>query len=469
MASIDISGFAGETVRPGRPDYDRHREVWNAAVNRRPALIGRCATAADVAAAVRFGREAGLAIGVKCGGHSVLGLAVPENGLMVDLTRMSSVAVDVENRRARVQGGSLLRNLDLATVPYGLAVTAGNVSHTGVGGLTLGGGMGWLARQFGLACDNVESYTVVTADADIIRASAMENPDLYWGLRGGGGNFGIVTEFEFRLHPIADSALVVDAYFEPARAEEALRGWRDLLGDAPRPANLTSAAVTAENDPSLPETLRGRPVVTLGYVWVGDVAEARRYLTTFRGVGQPIVEKVEEMTYLQLQTLTDDRHRHGRRRYATGHYLTELSDAAIRAYVSRGVTADTTVDWALAPYGDLQAHGGAIAEIADSDAAFSHRHARLEFGAASTWLDPAQDDRQLAEARAYGRAVEPFASGVYVNSLGDEGKAGILRAYSAEKLRRLVALKRKFDPDNVFHLNPNIDPADRVDRGIAGP
>ena len=203
-----IRGFAGEVVAPGDPAYDTHREIWNAMVDRRPALIARCTSADDVAAAIRHGREAGLEIGVKCGGHGVLGLCVPEGGLMIDLSPMGEVrGRPAATSRARSSGGALLRTLDRSTDPHGLATTAGNVSHTGVGGLTLGGGMGWLARQFGLACDNVETYTVVTADGDIVRASATENPDLFWGLRGGGGNFGVVTEFEFRLHPTTGQAL----------------------------------------------------------------------------------------------------------------------------------------------------------------------------------------------------------------------------------------------------------------------
>ena len=261
-----IRGFAGEIVEPGDATYDDHREIWNAMVDRRPALIARCTSADDVAAAIRHGRDAGLEIAVKCGGHGVLGLAVPEGGLMIDLTPMGEVTVDPERRRATVQGGALLRTLDRSTEPHGLATTAGNVSHTGVGGLTLGGGMGWLARQFGLACDNVETYTVVTADGETVRASATENPDLFWGLRGGGGNFGVVTEFEFRLHPTTGDALACDLYFDPfdPAARAALQAWRDLLPDAPRPATLTSDTMTVADPPFLPARLHGRPVVTAG-------------------------------------------------------------------------------------------------------------------------------------------------------------------------------------------------------------
>ncbi|MDQ3871187.1 MAG: FAD-binding oxidoreductase [Chloroflexota bacterium] len=451
--------FAGEIVLPDDDAYDRHREVWNAIVDRRPALIARCTSTGDVAAAVRFGREAGLEIGVKCGGHSVLGLSVPDGGVMVDLTPLNGVRVDTGRPRAWVQGGSLLRNLDRGAQQHGLATTAGNVSHTGVGGLTLGGGMGWLARQFGLACDNVEAYTLVTAGGETVRASATENQDLYWGLRGGGGNFGIVTEFEFRLHPIAGQALVVELFFDAADAAAALRAWRGLLADAPRQATLTADAMTAGDLPFLPARLRGRPVVAVGYVWVGDLDPGRRYLSTVRQVGQPVAERVTEMTYLELQSIGDDRHHHGVRRYSNGHYLTELTDAAIDAFLSRGAAAgESEPDWFRLPNGGFQAYGGAITEVPDDESAFSHRNALVEFGGAASWSDPTEDGQRIAAARAYGAALEPFATGVYVNALADEGERGVRRAYRAEKLARLTALKRRYDPDNVFHLNQNIRP-----------
>ena len=239
------------------------------------------------AAAIRFARQHDLDIGVKCGGHSVLGLSVPDDGLMIDLTPMGKVRIDSEQRRAYVGGGALLRYLDQASLEHGLATTAGNVSHTGVGGLTLGGGMGWLARQFGLACDNVERFEVVTADGDVVQATSSEHADLFWGLRGGGGNFGVVTEFEFRLHPVVDQALMVDLIFDADEAVEPLRRWRDLLPDAPREATLTADAVTSD----------GRPIVAIGFVWVGDTERARAYLRTMRSIGTPRSESVEEMAY----------------------------------------------------------------------------------------------------------------------------------------------------------------------------
>jgi FAD/FMN-containing dehydrogenase len=445
----EIPSFAGAVIGPDDDGYDAHREVWNAMVDRRPALIARCTSAADVAAAIRHAREHHLDIGVKGGGHSVLGLSVPEDGLMIDLTPMDSVSVDRDTRRARVGGGALLRYLDRATQAHGLATTAGNVSHTGVGGLTLGGGMGWLARQAGLACDNVEAYTVVMADGETIRATPTDHADLFWGLRGGGGNFGVVTEFEFRLHPVAGDALVVELTFDAEDAAEPMRRWRDLLPDAPRASTLTADAVTRD----------GRPVVLLGYVWVGDPDEAHAYLPTMRGIGTPSDESVHPMRYLELQSIGDQNHHHGLRRYAAGHYLTELSDEAIEAFLTRGVSAATGVDWSRVAGGGFQAYGGAIGEVSNEDSAFSHRHALVEFFGGQSWVDPAEDEERMASARAFGAVLEPFASGVYVNALFETGAGGVLRAYGDEKLARLAALKRRYDPDNVFHLNQNIAPA----------
>ena len=457
-----IRGFGGEIVEPGDATYDGYREVWNAMIDRRPGLIARCTSADDVAAAIRHGREAGLEIAVKCGGHNVLGLSVTEGGLMIDLTPMGCVRVDPERRRAWVQGGSRLRTLDRTTLPHGLATTAGNVSHTGVGGLTLGGGMGWLARQFGLACDNVEAYTVVTADGRTVRATATENPDLFWGLRGGGGNFGVVTEFEFRLHPTTGQALVADLYFDPfdPAAVAALRAWRDLLPDAPRQATLMSDTMTARDVPFLPALLNGRPVVTAGFVWVGDMAAARRYLETFRRIGTPVAEQVEEMPYVDLQSIGDERNQHGLRHYSAGHYLAELSDAAIDAFVARGIRAGgPEPDWSIMPGGGFQAYGGAIAEVGKDESAFSNRASVVEFFAGGTWTDPTEDGVRMAASRAWAATLEPFSSGTYVNVIADPGEEGVVRAYHSEQLSRLADLKRKYDPDNVFHLNQNIRPA----------
>jgi FAD/FMN-containing dehydrogenase len=452
-------GFQGQVLLPDQDGYHTARQVWNAMVDRRPAVIARCANPADVAAAVRFGRVQGLEIGVCCGGHSVLGLSVPEGGLMLDLSPMGWVRVDPDRRRALVAGGALLGDLDRATQPYGLATTAGNVSHTGVGGLTLGGGMGWLARRLGLACDNVVRFQLVTADGELLHASERENPDLFWGLRGGGGNFGVVTSFEFQLHQVGTAALLVDLFYALEDAPGALRRWRELLADAPRQATLTAWVGTADELPFLTPVLWNRPLASVGYVWVGDPDQGRELLPALRHQAPATAERVQELTYLELQTMDDERHRHGLlRRYWKGHYLRDLTDEAIDAFLSRG---GGDGDATLLPSGSLQSYRGTIAAVGDDETAFSHRDALVEFVAVADWTDPAEDRARISAARRYGAAVEPFASGVYVNDLTDEGQVGIQRAYGQDKLARLAALKDHYDPHNVFHLNHNIRPTVR--------
>ena len=439
----DVPGAASGRPRPamsllrqGDPGYDRARTVWNAMVDRCPRVIARCASAGDVVAAVRIARELDLEIGVRCGGHSVLGLAVPDDGLMIDLTPMDAVRVDPARRRAVVQGGALLGALDRAAQRYGLATTAGNVSHTGVGGLTLGGGMGWLARQYGLACDNVISYRVVTASGRVLRASRAEHPDLYWGLRGGGGNFGVVVEFEFRLHPTGTRALVAEHTFGPEQAVAVLRGWRDLAVGAPRPATFTASVRD------------GR--VTAGFVWTGDPRRGRLLATELDALGEPLARHVAETSYLDLQSRDDTPQGHAKRRYWKGHYLRALPDAAIGALLTGGDGG---------PSVSLQAHGGAIADVPDDATAFGHRDTAFEYVAATSWINPAEDQARMAAARRHAAAIAPFASGAYVNALSDEGAEGLRRAYPGRKLARLVAVKDAYDPDNVFHLNQNIPPS----------
>jgi hypothetical protein len=298
-------GFQGQVLLPDQDGYHQARQVWNAMVDRRPAVITGCTSPADVAAAIGFARTHDLEVGVRCGGHSVLGLSVPEGGLMLDLTPMNSVRVDPVRRRARVAGGALLGDLDRAAQPFGLAATAGNVSHTGVGGLTLGGGMGWLARRLGLACDNVTRFQLVTAEGELLQVSEQDDPDLFWGLRSGGGNFGVVTEFEFRLHPVGTAALLVDLFYAPQDAPRMLRRWRELLPDAPREATLTAWAGTTGQAPWLPPAAWHRPMASVGYVWVGDPDQGRRLLPALRAGATPTAERVQQLSYLELQTMDD--------------------------------------------------------------------------------------------------------------------------------------------------------------------
>ena len=425
-------------LRPNEQGYDEARRVWNAMVDRSPALIARCHTTADVVAAVALARRDGLEIGVRCGGHGVAGHAVPEGGLMIDLTPMGGVRVDPERRRAWVQGGALLGALDAATQPHGLATTAGNVSHTGVGGLTLGGGMGWLARQCGLACDNVLSFEVVTAAGEVVRASASEYSELFWGLRGGGGNFGVVTEFEFRLHDTGTRALAVELDFPTAEAAAALACWRDLALAGPRRATYTASASGG--------------VVTLGFVWVGDPDAGHEHALGLKALGAPVERRMVEQSYVDLQRRDDTPQGHALRRYMKGHYLPALPDAAIEALLAHDPSAGAS----------LQTHGGAIDDVPEDATAFAHRRTAFEYVGATGWSDPAEDAARTATVRANAQRLEPFATGEYVNVLGDEGASGVRRAYPPAVLARLTALKDAVDPDNVFHLNQNIRPSRSV-------
>ena len=426
-------------LRPGGSAYEEARTVWNAMVDRRPAAIAPCRDTDEVRAAVAYAQEAGLEIGVRCGGHNIAGFAVPDGGLMIDLRPLSTVRVDPVARRATVGGGALLGALDRAAQRHGLATTAGNVSHTGVGGLTLGGGMGWLARKHGLTCDNVVAYTLVTAAGDVVRATAEENPELFWGLRGGGGNFGIVTEFEFRLHPVPGQALSVEVSCGPEEAGEAMAGWRELAATAPREATFTASLAGDRVD--------------LGFVWVGPRDRAVERLAAGLSRLVPGDPRVERFSYLELQTLDDSVEGHSVRRYWKGHYLPGLPDEAIAALLAGRD--------ARSPNVSLQAYGGAIAEVADSDSAFDHRATAFEYVAAAGWTDPAEDDDRRAATRADAARIAPFAKGAYVNVLGDEGASGVRQAYGEAKLARLRGLKNFFDPSNVFHLNHNIAPSGR--------
>jgi hypothetical protein len=453
--ATDLRRKLGDVILPGDDGYDRARSVWNAMIDKRPAVIVRPTDPTGVVAAIGFAREAGLEIGVRCGGHSVIGLSVPDGGLMLDLSSMRRVRVDPDRRRAWVQGGALLGDLDRAAQAHGLATTAGNISHTGVGGLTLGGGMGWLARQFGLSCDNLESAEIVTADGEVLRASGTQEPDLFWAIRGGGGNFGVVTEFEFRLHPIAGSVLAADLFYDVADAPPVLAAWRELAPAAPRQATYTAWVGNAPAWPFLPEELHGRLLANVGFVWVGDLERGRALVEPLRSVAAPIAESVVETTYLGLQTSGDERNRPGSRRYWKGHYLRELPDAAIDAFLSRGGEEDGVIP----ANAGFQTYGGAIADIGEGETAFSQRDAVFELVTSLGWTDPSEDEARMRGARRFAAALEPFASGVYVNSLADEGDEGVRAAYRGERLKRLVALKDRYDSENVFHLNHNIRPS----------
>jgi FAD/FMN-containing dehydrogenase len=456
------SNLGGPVITPDDSAYDAARSSWNAMVDKRPVLIAQCLDTAGVRTAIAFARRTGLELGVTCGRHSVVGQGIPDGGLLIDLRRINAVRVDPEARLARVGGGALLGDLDRASTEHGLATTAGNVSHTGVGGLTLGGGVGWLARQFGLACDNVVAFEIVTADGEVLTASETQNPELYWGLRGGGGNFGVVTEFTFRLHRIDNRALTVDFFYPDEAGPAVLRAFRELAASAPPQASPTAWAGTAPEWPFLAAELHGTQLVNIGFVWVGDPEEGRKLIPALREVATPVAELIAESSYLELQASADESMKPGMRRYWKGHLLREVPDAAIETFLGRGGPGK---DGELRAKGSLLAYGGAISQVGIGDTAFSHRDAVVEFITTEGWEDPAEDEARIAAPRRFAAVMEPFASGVYVNALADEAGNGVRAAYYASTLERLTALKDRYDPDNVFHLNHNIAPSTPHRRG----
>ena len=452
IATVRRSRFDGQVLYPGTRGYDSARSVWNAMIDHRPKLIVQCASVGDVVTAVRTARVRGLEIGVRCGGHNIAGLAVPDGGLMIDLTTMGRVTVDPVTRRAQVQGGAMLGALDRASQPFGLATTAGNVSHTGVGGLTLGGGMGWLARQYGLACDNVLSCTVVTADGNIVRASADEHPDLFWGLRGGGGNFGVVTEFEFGLHPVGPLLTAGLLLWPRAQSGEVIRFYRDYMASAPDEVGGAVAFLTAPPAPFVPPDLQGQPVIGVVYCYVGPLEAGEEHARALRGFGSPAVDVIGPMPYTALQQMLDPGFPRGIREYFKVDSLRSLPDGSIDTLVA-------VAEELPAPFGQLILCplGGAVSRSATADIALSVVDAPWLYFCLSMWMDPAEDERNTAWARRLAASMRDIGVGAAVANFVAEDEAGRLRAsYGEEKYARLAELKRRWDPDNLFRLNQNI-------------
>jgi FAD/FMN-containing dehydrogenase len=448
--------FDGPLLRPGDDGYEDARQLWNAMFDRRPALIARCTGTADVVAAVRFARGAGLEMAVRCGGHSVAGHSSTDGGVMVDLSPMRGVRVDADARRAWVQGGAPLGALDHETQLHGLATTAGVVSHTGVGGLTLGGGYGYLGRLHGLACDNLISAEVVTASGEVLVASETSNADLFWGLRGGGGNFGIVTGFEFQLHPAARVVTYGDLFFDLDQGPAVTRASLAFTAGMPEEMVTNLSIASARAEWGIEGLEAGTPVVNLYWVYLGDEEAGRRAAAPLRAIVKPRIEVVDTIPYVRLQRLGDVSSRFGMRRYWKGSFVSELSEAGIEAFLARGTSpGDPAPLWG----GELFSVGGAIARVGEDETAYSGRRALFDFLALATWEDPAEDEVRLEGARRYWASMEPFTIGrAYVNSMEGEDQGRVREAYGGSKFDRLAALKRAYDPENVFHLNQNIRP-----------
>jgi FAD binding domain-containing protein/berberine-like enzyme len=453
LAELEAA-FRGEVVSPGHPDYDQHRKIWNGSFDRHPALIARCAGVADVIAAVKFGRRSALPVAVRSGGHSFPGLSVADDALLVDLGAMKGVRVDPETRTARVQAGVLLGELDRETQQFGLAVPSGIVTHTGVAGLTLGGGIGWIMRKHGLSVDQLVSVDVVTADGELVTASADANADLFWGVRGGGGNFGIVTEFEFNCVELGPQVVAGPIFWAMEDSPEVLRYYRDWLADVPDELMTIVVHRKAPPLPVVPEELHGRLVVMVICCYAGPVEEGERIVRPMKEFGSPLLDLCVPKPFLTHQAMFDPAFVPGRWYYFKSCDVAALTDEVI----------DLTVEHSMNIASPLTAFpiwqmGGAVARVGEDDTAFGGRTAGFTYniGGSTETSEGFAEERDWV--RSFWSALEPWHEGVYVNFLGDEGQDRVRQSYGPEKYDRLRALKQKYDPDNFFRINQNIPPA----------
>jgi FAD binding domain/Berberine and berberine like len=445
--------FRGELIRPSDAVYDVHRKIWNGSIDRRPALIARCAGVADVVAAVRFARDQGLLVALRSGGHSYPGLSVCDAGMVIDLGQMKGIRIDPEARTVRAQAGVLLGELDHETQAFGLAVPAGIVTHTGLAGLTLGGGVGWLERKYGLTIDQLLSVDVVTTEGELVRASADENPDLFWGLRGGGGNFGIVTEFEFRLNPVGPMLLAGPVLWPMKDAPEVLRFYREWIKEVPDELTTIVTCRRVLPVPTVPEELHGRHVVIVGSCYAGPVEEGEKVLKPMREFGSPLLDICAPRPFVQHQAMLDPSFPHGWSYYIRSANLAELGDEVIDTMVDHGLRIASPVT----VFSIFQL-GGAVARVDEDEAAFTGRDAGHVLNVIGITRTSEGFEPEREWARGLWSALQPHHQNVYVNFLMEEGEERIRRAYGAEKYDRLKALKRKYDPGNFLRLNQNIPP-----------
>ena len=446
------TSLRGELLRPGDAGYDEARTLFNGGIDKKPALIARCAGVADVIASVNFARANELLVSVRGGGHNVTGNAVCDGGLMIDLSPMKGIWIDPVNRRARVEPGVTWVELNHDLQAFGLAGTGGYYSTTGVAGLTLGGGLGFLMRKYGLACDNLLSADVVTADGRFLTASPSQNQDLFWGLRGGGANFGIVTSFELQVHP-AGTVLAGLLLHPLARAEELLRFYRDYTATAPEELTTGFILFTVPPAPFLPQEAHGMPVAAVILVYTGSIEAGEEVIRPLRAFGPPLADLVQPMLYSVVQTLADILMQRGFHNYWKSSFLRELSDEAIETLLSHFAPVPSPLTPVF-----LEHCGGAIDRVGAQETAFPHRGWPYNFLITSIWADPADSEKNIRWTREYWEAMQPFAAdAVYVNFLGVEGEERVREAYGAN-YDRLVALKDEYDPTNFFHLNQNIKP-----------
>jgi FAD/FMN-containing dehydrogenase len=445
--------FGGQVVLPGDPGYDRARAVWNATADGHPAVVARCRDEADVVAAVRFARDQELLVAVRGGGHSYPGYSTCDGGIVIDLSAMAVVRVDAARRVATAAGGALLGELDRQAQAFGLACPTGHVSHTGVGGLTLGGGVGRLSRRHGLTLDNLLAVDLVTADGERIRVDADREPELFWGLRGAGANFGIATSFELGLHPVGPAVLAGIAVYPIERAREVAAAFTDAMAAAPDDVTAGLGWFVAPTGPPFPAPVAGRPVVVVNATHAGPPATAERDLVPLRALG-PVLDTFAARSYLELQAESDHHYRWGRRNYWKGLLLEALAAEAVDR-IGELVAAAPGRDCGVG----LLSLGGAFGRVPEDATAFSGRGARLWLITEAVWDDPAEDPARIAWGRQAMAALRPFATTVnYVNDLGQLDQDAVRAAYGPAKYDRLAALKRAWDPDNVFRRNQNIRP-----------
>jgi len=450
--------FKGDLVRPGDSGYEEARGIWNGMVARAPGLIARCADVCDVQNAVRAASEIGIPTAVRCGGHSLAGFSTCDRGLVIDLSKMRQVTVDPETRRALFAGGCLLGSIDTATQKAGLVFPSGVVSHTGASGLILGGGTGLLTRRFGLSCDNVEGFALVTADSSVVRCNAKENPDLFWALRGGGGNFGVVTEFEVRLHPLK-SVVLAEGLTPEAEIHGLLKCWRDFMADAPVDLKWNIDLRLAPHTERVPAELRGQPVATNSMVWTGDAEVGRPYLQQALSMCTRDSVSSRIISFLDLQTMADSDFPHGRRYYTKSGYFTYLDgntiDRLLEA-VPNIPSAETQIELAYL--------GGAAARIVADETAFGDRSAPFILNLLANWSDPSDDASHISWSREIFNKLRPaMKPGVYVNFMSGDEQERVPEAYH-ERWGRMVEVKTHYDPTNFFRLKQNVPPRNTQQR-----
>ena len=448
MSVTDInsfrSTFRGQVFEPADTGYNESRQIWNASIDKRPAVIARCSGVADVVSAVNLGRTSNLLTAIRGGGHNVGGRALCDDGLVIDLSRMNSIFVDPKSRRVRVEGGTTLGDIDRETHVFGLAVPTGIVSKTGIAGLTLGGGVGWLIRKFGMSIDNLLSAQVVTADGNVITASANENEDLFWALRGGGGNFGVVTSFEFQAHPLT-TVLGGLLLYPRAMAVDVIRNFRDFMGSAPDELTAYSALLHGPD---------GSPLVGVIPCYCGNITDGERLLQPLRKFGNPIVDGVQSIPFPVMQSLLAPSFPDGNQNYWKSTLQRTLSDDAIRAIVDHANALHSPLSFVV-----FECYGGAAGRVSNTATAFPHRHLPWDILFIAQWTDLAQSNAHRDWARSGEEMLRPFSENAHLISALDVEAEDVIKNAFGPNLPRLASIKRKYDPTNFFRVNQNINPA----------